>query len=49
LMNMQAGQPQLYESLTKMLTPDESAIVQGVIMQANANEQQAIAPANGGA
>jgi len=37
LMTMQHEQPQLYETLTKILNPDEQAVVQGVIQQADAN------------
>jgi hypothetical protein len=38
---LQQGQPQLYEDLTKNLTADEQQIIQGVLHQADALEQQA--------
>lgn len=38
---MQSTQPQLYESLTKNLSPEEQTIIQGVVHQADALEQQA--------
>ena len=34
---LQQQQPQLYENLTKILTPEEQAIVQAVINQADTN------------
>jgi hypothetical protein len=53
---LQAEQPQLYESLTTNLNPDEQTIVQGVVHQADAIAAQAVAAAqaeaqtpNGGA
>ncbi|MCJ1334966.1 hypothetical protein MMC09_000232, partial [Bachmanniomyces sp. S44760] len=34
---LQQQQPQLYDSLTKILTQEEQTIVQGVVHQADAN------------
>jgi hypothetical protein len=42
---LQHQQPQLYESLITNLSPEEQAIVQGVVHQAEANAQQAAAAA----
>ena len=41
---LQQQQPQLYENLTKVLTPEEQSIIQAVINQADTN---AIAAASG--
>ena len=53
---LQAEQPQLYESLTTNLNPDEQIVVQGVVHQADAIAAQAVVAAqaeaqapNGGA
>ena len=51
---LQQEQPQLYESLTSNLTPDEKTIVQSVVHQADAiasrtAAEAAAAEANGGA
>lgn len=43
---LQAEQPQLYESLTTNLNPDEQTIVQGVVHQADAIAAQAAAAAH---
>jgi importin-7 len=45
---LQQEQPQLYESLTTNLNPDEQTIVQGVVHQAEANAQAAAAAAAAG-
>ncbi|SZF03607.1 unnamed protein product [Blumeria hordei] len=42
LIKLQQGQPQLYESLIKVLTADEQAVVQSVIHQAEINAAQAV-------
>ncbi|KAI9673382.1 MAG: hypothetical protein M1817_002844 [Caeruleum heppii] len=52
LLKLQQEQPPLYESLTKNLTPEEQAIVQGVVHQAEANalasaQAQGMTQANG--
>ena len=44
-MKMRESQPQLYENLTKILTPDEQNTIQNVVMQADAIEAQAAATA----
>jgi len=51
---LQQEQPQLYDSLTSNLTPDEKTIVQSVVHQADAiasrtAAEAAAAEANGGA
>ena len=50
---LQQEQPQLYESLAKILSPEEQAIVQQVVNKADAIQQNeaaaAAAAANGGA
>jgi hypothetical protein len=43
VLELQQEQPQLYESLTTNLNPDEQTIVQGVVHQAEANAQAAAA------
>ncbi|KAI9820323.1 MAG: hypothetical protein M1827_005945 [Pycnora praestabilis] len=51
LLKLQQEQPQLYDSLTKNLNPDEQQVVQSVIHQADANAvaaAQAAAQAEGG-
>ncbi|KAH8816762.1 nonsense-mediated mRNA decay protein-like protein [Xylogone sp. PMI_703] len=45
LMKLQQEQPQLYESLTTNLNPEEQSIVQGVVHQAEANAAAAAAAA----
>jgi len=47
VLELQQEQPQLYESLTTNLNPDEQTIVQGVVHQAEANAQAAAAVAAG--
>ena len=45
---MQQGQPQLYETLTKVLSPEEQQVVRSVVIQADtimANEAAAAAAA----
>lgn len=42
-MNLQQEQPELYETLTKILNPEEQQIIQGVIHEADA---KALAAAN---
>ncbi len=52
LTELQQDQPQLYESLTKILNPEEQQQVQAVVHQAEANAlaaAQAAAQLNGGA
>ncbi len=44
---MQQGQPQLYESLTKVLSPEEQQVVQNVVIQADAIMAAAAALVNG--
>ena len=46
---LQQEQPQLYDTLTKILNPEEQSIVQGVIHQADINAMAAAAETNGGA
>jgi len=36
-LELQQQQPQLYENLTKILTPEEQSVVQTVIQQAEVN------------
>jgi hypothetical protein len=48
LPELQQEQPQLYESLTTNLNPEEQTIVQGVVHQAEANAQAAAAAAAAG-
>ena len=45
---MQQGQPQLYDTLTKVLSPEEQVVVQNVVIQADAIMAAAAAQANGG-
>lgn len=45
---MQQNQPQLYDTLTKVLSPEEQQVVQNVIIQADAIMAAAAAQANGG-
>ena len=45
---MQQTQPQLYDTLTKVLSPEEQQDVQNVILQADAIMATAAAQANGG-
>lgn len=45
---MQQNQPQLYDTLTKVLSPEEQQVVQTVILQADALMAAAAAQANGG-
>ena len=45
LAELQTTQPQLYETLTKVLNPNDQQIIQGVIAQADANAVQAQAVA----
>ncbi|KAI1003843.1 putative importin [Podosphaera aphanis] len=45
LLKLQQSQPPLYESLIKVLTPDEQAVLQSVIQQAESNTAQALAAA----
>ncbi len=48
---MQQDQPQLYDSLTKILNPDEQRVVQEVILQADALAMavaNAVVQSNGG-
>jgi hypothetical protein len=47
LLRMQQGQPQLYESLTKVLSPEEQQVVQNVVIQADAIMAAAAAQVNG--
>ena len=44
-LEMREGQPQLYENLTKILSPDEQSTIQNVVMQADAISAQAVAAA----
>ncbi|KAI9850340.1 MAG: hypothetical protein M1830_007032, partial [Pleopsidium flavum] len=46
LMKLQQEQPQLYESLTKILNPEEQQIVQSVVHQAEANAMATVAAAD---
>lgn len=45
---MQQGQPQLYDTLTKVLNPEEQQVVQSVVIQADAIMADLAAQANGG-
>ena len=45
---MQQNQPQLYDTLTKVLNPEEQQVVQTVVLQADAIMAAAAAQANGG-
>ena len=45
VLELQQEQPQLYESLTTNLNPEEQTIVQGVVHQADANTAAAAAAA----
>lgn len=45
-LEMREGQPQLYENLTKILSPDERSTIQNVVMQADAISAQAAATAS---
>lgn len=45
---MQQNQPQLYDTLTKVLSPEEQQVVQTVVLQADAIMAAAAAQANGG-
>lgn len=44
---MQQGQPQLYDTLTKVLNPEEQQVVQNVVIQADAIMADLAAQANG--
>lgn len=45
---MQQNQPQLYDTLTKVLSPEEQQVVQNVVIQADAIMAAVAAQANGG-
>ena len=45
-LKMREGQPQLYENLTKILSPDEQSTIQNVVMQADIISAQASAAAS---
>jgi len=42
IIELQQGQPQLYNSITTTLDADQQAVVQSVLVQADRNAQQAL-------